>query len=218
MRTFNKNYARSQEELINFCEENISTIVEKQLENLPLITIRYIDPIEEKFGYAKTGNFLFFENKLYLLVNKYSDESSYFKPLADRDVLLKIREKTDTITNRDFFAVRVLFAGVFTGFLDELGKPIFTGDIVDFREGFGGIAVFPINDKYSLLADNHAFALYFAEKENRKLYVNGSLFYKLAPTAESLDIRDLWNGMFGVSDYDTEFIKRTPNFRPSRKN
>lgn len=88
------------------------------------VKVRFIDPVEKKFGYTGLGHFFFFDDCMYLITtdSKYAE---YHNP-----DMLEFSEKLDILKYTEEFIVRVIFAGVFTGFYDDKNNRIFTGDFV----------------------------------------------------------------------------------------
>ena len=123
--------------LKEFCEKNINKIATKSLKNAPQITIRYIDPYGD-FGYAELGDFFFYGSTLYILTSdilpfdelnlSIFNEDYHFTCVLD---YLKKHGRAKSLSHYYFFPA--IFAGVFTGFLDENAEMIFTGDAVYFK-------------------------------------------------------------------------------------
>ena len=137
------------------------------------------------------------------------------------------------------YIVRVIFAGIYTGFLEDNGNRIFTGDVVDAKildnpiiPSVGGIdrakdnvefkstdctyqaGVSNMFGNYSLIFDNHSVPISWATE----LHIIGSLFYDLSKNDTELDINSLCNG-FAQSHQDRnelqKIIKKSPNFTPT---
>ncbi len=190
-----------------FCETRIAEIAlgELKMENHNC-KVRYIDQ-NGKFGVTGLGCFFFFENCMYILTNDQKYEAFHNPEIYDfRDDFEILRVSTDYI-------VRVIFAGVFTGFIDDKGERIFTGDVVKAKilrnptiSSTGGTkrarnldnesipsthetCVNDIFGNYSLIFDNISLPLSWATE----LKVVGSLFYELKKQEKEVDIQYLCN-------------------------
>ena len=88
---------------------------------LPGIKVRYV-AANKKFGYAYFGNFFFFGDDFYVWEKdeKYAEDHN-------QDIVEDVFE--DECKGRGY-ARRVLFAGVLTGFTDDNGEGIYTGDVL----------------------------------------------------------------------------------------
>ena len=86
---------------------------------LPGIKVRYV-AANKKFGYAYFGDFFFFGDDFYVWEKdeKYAEDHN-------QDIVEDVFE--DECKGRGY-ARRVLFAGVLTGFTDDNGEGIYTGD------------------------------------------------------------------------------------------
>lgn len=214
-----------------FCETRIAEIAlgELKMENHNC-KVRYIDQ-NGKFGVTGLGCFFFFENCMYILTNDQKYEIFHNPEIYDfRDDFKILRVSTDYI-------VRVIFAGVFTGFIDDKGERIFTGDVVKAKilknptipstggtkrarnldnESIPSTHETCVNDifgNYSLIFDNISLPLSWATE----LKVVGSLFYELKMQEKEVDIQYLCNS-FAQSRIDrkelNKLIKKSPYFPP----
>jgi len=195
------------------------------------IKIRFID-LYGNFGFTGLGRFFFVDDCMYLITQDLKYEKDHNPDVLDFSKELEILKFTGDII------VRVIFAGIYTGFLDETGKRIFTGDVVkaevlinpkypsgggqnpacngsDFQNGIlceGGVN--DLMGNYSLIFDNHCSPLSWAIK----MHVVGSLFYNLSKNDTEIDIRNLCNS-FAQSRQDKrereKLIKKSPYFTPT---
>ena len=107
------------------------------------IKVRYID-FNGKFGYTGLGRFFFVDDSMYIITNDKQYESEHNPAILDFDEDLSILNYTG-----EYF-VRVLFAGLFTGFYDDNGDRIFTGDVVKARVVYISVKVPHISiEKYT---------------------------------------------------------------------
>jgi hypothetical protein len=160
----------------------------------PKGTIRYIAP-DGYFECVKSPDFYF--------KNKEFD----FDGRAQKDLYVKTVDGT--------FEKRI-FAGIFTGFYDENGQEIYTGDVVQFNETCCGVS--ENNNKFYLIGGGFDLSLSQAKKEAKKLYITGNLFYDLHPRflEESIEglCRHYTNRNILGADNTDELIKsKSPKFR-----
>ena len=117
----------------------------------------------------------------------------------------------------DIYPIRVVFAGVFTGFLDKNGQPIFTGDVIQVRQCGGDISagISEQNNEFCLIFDNHSLSI-SQSKEQHEVHIIGSLFYNLDKNTKEVNIRDLCNRYAQQrTKSDEEFIKKSPSYSSS---
>lgn len=167
------------------------------------LKVRYIDLVTMQFGYTGLGYFFFFDETMYIITK---DEK--YKEAHNPDIV-GISDQLEILRYTGEYIVRVIFAGVFTGFYDDYGERIFTGDFIQARmlinpsnpsAGWDRRAfdvttnhsgqvfragVYVVMDQFVLLLDNHSLPLSWATK----LKVLGSFFYKLPEFTISVDIR-----------------------------
>lgn len=183
--------------LKSYCEENLVSIACGGLECDDKIVIRFIDP-NCKFGYSAFGDFFWWKHALYVITDnenlfEYRDESL----INDEEDVLKL------INLRGLFIVAVEFAGFYTGFCDDFGKDVYTGDIVgvdiitnpehpsrggservpynpfEFEEDYKYYAGVNIMDEYLLIVlDNCSVPLAWATR----MKIVGNVFYELEKT------------------------------------
>lgn len=214
-----------------FCE---TRIVEISLGDLKMenhnCKVRFIDP-NGNFGVTGLGCFFFLEDCMYILTN-----DKKYEPFHNPDIY-GFRDDFDVLRLSKQYIVRVIFAGVFTGFIDDKGERIFTGDVVSAKvllnpniPSVGGrnraknvikeddwafceAAVNDIFETYSIILDNHSIPISWATE----LKVIGSLFYDLKKGDKELDIRNLCNS-FAQSRIDKKelkrLIKKSPYYPP----
>lgn len=222
---------KSLESIKEFCNSHLLYIAIDGLapENYPL-KVRFIDSYS-KFGYISLGRFFFVDECMYLISRDKKHESEHNPDILDYSEELEILKFTG------FFIVRVLFAGVFTGFYDDKGDRIFTGDVVKAKvllpptipsngghnrarnldnEDNGSFIEAGVNeifDIFSIILDNHSIPLSWATELN----LVGSLFFELEKGETEVDIRSLCNG-YAQSRTDSNelkrLIKKSPYYPP----
>lgn len=227
------------EELINleslkeFCSQHLSEIATDSfhLKN-NLTKVRYID-LDGKFNYVSLGRFFFVDDCMYVMTNEDRYEE-YHNP-----DILEFDEELDYLRYMGFYIVRAIFAGIYTGFIDDKGKKIFTGDVVsakvfvivtrtipskggynravsmdkDERVSECKAGINDINGCFSFIFDNH----YLPLSQAVKLEVIGSLFYDLRKNYTEIDIRSLCNSFAQRRDGKMDIyklIKKSPYFPP----
>jgi hypothetical protein len=194
------------------------------------IKVRYID-FYGKFGYTGLGRFFFVEDSMYIITNDKQYESDHNSAILDFDEDLELLNYTGE------YIVRVLFAGIFTGFYDDNGDRIFTGDVVkarvllnptlpsdgcrnrarnhnnDDKGSYYEAGVSEIQGNYSMMFDNNSVPLSWATE----LEIIGTLFYDLRRDESEIDIGDLCSN-FAQSRTDRnelkKLIKKSPYFPP----
>lgn len=193
------------------------------------LKVRYIDLETMQFGYTGLGYFFFFDETMYIITK----DEKYRK--AHNQDIIGISDELDWLRYTNDYIVRVIFAGVFTGFYDDIGERIFTGDFVQARilikpsnpsTGWDRRAsdittnhpgqvyragVYVVIDQFVLFLDNHSLPLSWATK----LKVLGSFFYNLEPDTTSVDIRQLCS-QYAQSHTNInemiQLVKRSPSF------
>ncbi len=219
------------ESIKEFCNSHLFEIATEGLEpESHSVKVRFID-LDDKFGYTALGRFFFVDDCMYIIARDRKYESKHNPDILDFSEELEILKFTG------YFIVRVIFAGVFTGFFDDKGERIFTGDVVRAKvlldsvipssggrnrarsldnENKGSLCEAGVNDKFEdfhIILDNHSVPLSWATE----LKVIGSLFFDLAKGETEVDIRDLCNG-FAQSRIDrnelNKLIKKSPYFPP----
>ena len=193
------------------------------------LKVRYIDLVDMKFGYTGLGYFFFFDDTMYI-ISKDPKHKKFHNP-----DIIGISEDLDFLRYTGEYIVRVIFAGVFTGFFDDYGERIFTGDFIQARilfnpsnpstgwdrrafdqtSNYAGAVfragVYVVMDQFVLLLDNHSLPLSWA----KKIKVLGSFFYNLEPYTTSVDIRQLCS-QYAQSHTNIiemiQLVKKSPSF------
>ncbi|MDK2837960.1 MAG: hypothetical protein PWR15_1029 [Bacteroidota bacterium] len=194
------------------------------------VKVRFIDS-DRKFGYTGLGRFFFVDDCMYIISRDKKYESDHNPNILD------FSEELDILKFSGDFIVRVIFAGVFTGFYDDKGERIFTGDVVsakmllnptipsnggrnrarNFDNETKGIfceaGVNEIFENFSIILDNHSVPLSWATE----LEIVGSLFFELEKGETEVDIQSLCSS-FAQSRTDRNelkrLIKKSPYFPP----
>lgn len=158
--------------------------------------IRYVSP-NGRFALANCGSYLFFENELFVKKRELGEINPF---------------ELDIIKNKEIYE-KVVFAGHDTGFIDDYGKEIYTGDILrikgslnsnrdqyryfkkdrciknlgqNYYEVCGVVSEHIYLEDYNVVCDNHgAFLCHGIEIE-----IIGNIFFDLDPNSK-LDIRSI---------------------------
>jgi hypothetical protein len=219
------------ESIREFCNSHLFEIASEGLEAESYsVKVRFIDP-DGKFGYTALGRFFFVDDCMYL-IDRERKYQSYHNP-----DILDFNEELEILKFTGYVIVRVIFAGVFTGYYDDKGKRIYTGDVVSARvllnptiPSNGGrnrarnfdnetkgifceAGVNEIFENFSIILDNHSVPLSWATE----LEIVGSLFFELEKGETEVDIQSLCN-RFAQSRTDRNelkrLIKKSPYFPP----
>ena len=124
---------------------------------------------------------------------RYIDQDGYFERIKSPNfhfefpISLGIHDNIDEQKGRHFLYVKTangtfdkrVFAGIFTGFSDDNGQDIYTGDIVQFGETRCSISY--NNNSFYLIGKGFDLSLSQAQKEGKKLHIAGNLFHSSAP-------------------------------------
>lgn len=219
------------ESIKEFCNSHLFDIAIGELEpQSQYVKIRFIDS-DDKFGYTSLGHFFFVDDCMYLIATDNKYESDHNPDILDFSEELEILKFTG------YFIVRVIFAGVFTGYYDDKGERIFTGDVVsakvlinpkmpsnggasraknldnDEKGSFCQAGVNVMYGNYSFILDNHCVPLAWATE----LKIVGSLFFNLDKGETEVHIRDLCNGLAQSRINKNELrklIEKSPYFPP----
>jgi hypothetical protein len=166
--------------LVNLCRKftaEIGNNTPKYL--LPPIRVRYVLE-NNKFAYADFGDYFFWaDNGLYVWhqEEKYAEDHN---PDAVDDFFGGTCERRGYVR-------RHIFAGLDTGFNDDEGSRMFTGDIVQVTDP-NGYAKRPLclasapwtdGDLYCFPLDNHALTLEMCQADGYHLKRVGTIFYQL---------------------------------------
>ena len=216
--------------LKEFTDNNLEVIASGNLRiNNYRIRVRYIDLQKNQFGYTGLGFFFFFDDAMYII-----SKDPIHKESHNPDII-GISDQLEQLRYSGEYIVRVIFAGVFTGFYDDKGERIFTGDFVQARvltdpsnPSTGGdrrafdveknhpgpvyrAGVYVVMDQFVIMLDNHCLPLSWATK----LKVLGSFFYNLGNQTISVDIRKLCS-QYAQSRTDInemiQLVKSSPSF------
>lgn len=219
------------ESIKEFCNSHLFDIATEGLDpESHSVKVRFIDS-DGKFGHTALGRFFFVDDCMYIIAREKKYESDHNPDILDSSEELEILKLTGC------FIVRVIFAGVFTGFYDDKGERIFTGDVVSAKvllnptiPSNGGrnraknfdneekgshleAGVNEIFDVFSIILDNHSVPLTWATE----LEIIGSLFFELVKGETEVDIRRQCNS-FAQSRTDKNelksLIKKSPYFPP----
>lgn len=219
------------ESIKEFCNSHLFEISIDGLEpESESVKVRFID-IDDKFGYTVLGRFFFIDDFMFIM----SKDKKY--ELDHDPNILDLIEELEILKFTGYFFARVIFAGVFTGFYDDKGERIFTGDVVsakvllnpkipsnggtnrarnlnnEERESFCEGGVDEMFGNYSIILDNHCAKLSWAAE----LKIVGSLFFNLYNGDTEVNIRDLCNGLAQSRSDRNELrklIKKSPYFPP----
>lgn len=219
------------ESIKEFCNSHLFDIATEGLEpESHSVKVRFIDS-NGKFGHTALGRFFFVDDCMYIISIDKKYESDHNPDILDFSEELEILKFTG------YFIVRVIFAGVFTGFYDDKGERIFTGDVVSAKVLFnptipsnggtnrarnldngekGSFCEAGVNEDlevFSIVLDNHSVPLSWATE----LEVIGSLFFELEKGETEVDIRSLCNSFAQSRTERNELkslIKKSPYFPP----
>lgn len=102
--------------------DNVSILCERCFLCVDDVAIRYISPLIE-FDYAVKGSYFFYENQCYVGTNNLK----YKKFCVSNDLIHKGIKHNITGFN---WIIKTTFAGQDTGFKDESGVIVYTGDVI----------------------------------------------------------------------------------------
>lgn len=191
----------------------------ERLSCMPRIRIRYVED-RDKFGYAEFGDFFFFADDLYV----WRDEEQ-FADDHSKDVVDNFFEEKCTRTG---YAVRFLYAGADTNYVDSNGEHIFVGDVIEIKNGdavmefalshFSYLDTFH-DPHYRFMLDNHSLNLEdCVGKTDMKLTRIGTVYFQLDMNMTIYDLDEHHQQFNGWRDTDEEHKKKvlmarfTPNF------
>lgn len=124
--------------------------------------VRFINPAGE-FDYTYFGDF-YFVGDVMMLITKDKDYTIYHKP--------------DQISNTLWSTVPVIFAGVDTWYKDDVGREIFTGDVVTYQNYTSIVRHFGDSKVPGLAGDNCEILF----KENATMHKEGTAFTGISQT------------------------------------
>ena len=205
--------------LTQLCEEYHEVICSGERPScLPRIRVRYVED-RDKFGYAEFGDFFFFADDLYV----WRDEERF----ADDHCKDVVEGFFDEKCTRTSYAVRFLYAGADTNYVDSNGEPIFVGDVIEINDGDAEteFALSHFNNvdyrenQYCFMLDNHSLSLEeCVGRPHRRLTRVGTVYYQLDMnmTIEGLEekIREFngWHDTTEVHNKKVLMARFTPNF------
>lgn len=215
------------ESIKDYCNSHLFDIANGGLKTKKhSIKVRYID-FYGMFGYTGLGRFFFVDDSMYIITKDKKYESDH------NPDILEIYKDLDILNYTGEFIVRVLYAGIFTGFYDDNEDRIFTGDVVKARvllnptiPSDGGkkrarnlnneekgnyyeAGVSEILGDYSIMFDNHSVPLSWATE----LEIIGTLFYDSRRDESEIDIGGLCSN-FAQSRTDRNELKKLINKSP----
>ena len=115
------------ESIKEFCNSHLFDITTEGLDpESHSVKVRFIDS-DGKFGHTALGRFFFVDDCMYIIAREKKYESDHNPDILDSSEELEILKFTG------YFIVRAIFAGIFTGFYDDKGERIFTGDVVSAK-------------------------------------------------------------------------------------
>lgn len=186
--------------------------------------IRYIK--DNEFGYTNYGKVFFFDDTMYLITK---DER--YKEDHNPDIH-QIDDRLDVLNYTGNYLVRVIFAGFYTGYKDNKGNKIFTGDLVNAwifpnldqctdhilpktgSEVVAGIDM--IGTEYQIILDNISIPIYWTTY----IEIIGTVFYDMHPQEIEVDIRDKCNLIAqyrGDKSIIINKMKHTPSYHKDVK-
>lgn len=180
---------------------------------LPHIKIRYVIG-RDKFGYAKFGDFFFFNNELYV----WHHDDGWAK-LHNQNVVMEYFH--DECIGRGY-AVKHIFAGVKTNFKDIKNEYIYTGDVLrlkrkdtDYFDPIHDILALgtsPLisNKTYSFLLDNHHWDLESCMNSHVVKRI-GTVFYQLNEELHPTKLNYLTLKFNGFFDSNEERLDKALN-------
>ena len=178
--------------------------------NVPHLTVRYVNEGSKVFGYTTLKNIFFYDDfGMYVW-----EQDPKWEPDHNQDVVEDVFE--DQCYGRGY-AHRVIYAGVPTGFRDKNGETIYTGDVVRFfNDENQTFAVGALDYGYGALLDNHALMLTDVKQNNMERV--GTVFFQLknAPFPQGvIEMTKAYNGWRDT--YEEQKLKAlkarfTPNF------
>lgn len=133
----------------------------------PDVTVRYVKK-EGRFGYARFGDFFFFEGCLYVF-----DTDERWKTVHEQDAVSRLFGEE---YRRNAYARKVIYAGMRTSFCDNKGERIYTGDLVRWGGSYFGVALTRYGH-FDIVGDNCSLSI--TEENCQQICRVGTLFYRL---------------------------------------
>jgi len=116
------------EELKKMCNKDMFKIAAEHYmtKDEKKIRIRYLD-FNGHFGYTCYGHFFFIEDCMYII----SEDEKY--AVDHNPDIIEMHKDLAILKLIGGYIVRVIFAGFLTGFKDDYGNNVYTGDVIDTR-------------------------------------------------------------------------------------
>lgn len=219
--------------LKDYCNKNIKKIATKSINDhlITNIEVRYVN-YDSEFGYTTIGQFFFISDSMHLITK----ESRYRKEHDDE--IFDMFDELEPLREKGVYIVKVFFAGFYTGFVDDNGRKVFTGDVVETRvianptipstggrhraiqEGVNlndpksrititaGVGV--VFNEPSVILDNHHIPLKWAII----LRVIGNVFYELSSSMEEVDMKSRCGALAQMRPNDREKIIFLTTYAP----
>ena len=211
-----------EEVLANLCLQYRYQISSGVNSHVQRIRIRYVID-RNLFGYVKFGEFFIVDNGGYHDLYVWMQDDKY----AELHNQAVVEEYFGDECHGRGYAVRMIFAGVDTNIKDVCGQNIFTGDVIDVRDGSHRMGVLALtmpphadseNGDYAFPLDNCCFMLDRENNKRLKLKRCGTVFFQLDKTEKSKTIweRSLcFNGPRDTPEQHASKVlmaRYTPNF------
>ncbi len=172
-------------------EISLMTFVDEYPEDYRETIVRIVTP-NNKIAKTRFGRFFFIGDEMFLISEDKKMEKYHRPEVADYDKRLEVLKDSTTYT------VKVLFAGIYTGFKDINGELIFTGDIVRGDNYIAGVDI--LFDRFQHIYDNVSLPL----SEIIELERITSVFYDLRRNESEVDISGRCNGFAQCGYWTTQ--------------
>ena len=181
-----------EEVLANLCQQYRYQIGSGVNSHVPKIRIRYVID-RNQFGYVKFGEFFIVDNGGYYDLYVWMQDDKY----AELHNQAVVEEYFGDECHGRGYAVRMIFAGVDTNIKDVCGQNIFTGDVIDVKDGNHSMGFLALtmpphadseNGDYAFPLDNCCFMLDRENNKRLKLKRCGTVFFQLEKTEKSKTI------------------------------
>lgn len=148
----------------DLCNIHLHDILERKDLRVVLLgrRVRFINPTG-KFDYTYFGDF-YFDGDVMMFITKDKNYVSYHKP--------------DKLKHTLWSTVPVIFAGVDTGFKDDMRREIFTGDVVTYQHYTSVVRYYGFSDIPGLIGDNCDIQF----DESGTMHKDGTAFVNVSPT------------------------------------